>query len=190
MGLVIFNGLSLEVAPGLVMTPRPATEVLVAAAVERLGGCPARVVDVGTGCGAVAVAVASAAPNAEVWATDTSAHAVELARANVHRHGLENRVRVCHGDLLAPVSGPIDLIVANLPYLPAAAAREHPDLDAEPADAVFAAGDGLGPYRRLVAAAASRLHEDGALVFQLHRRVFAAARTELTDVAATLAAAA
>ncbi|MGH3021901.1 MAG: methyltransferase, partial [Gaiellaceae bacterium] len=88
MGHVTFNGLSLLSAPGSVMTPRPASEQLVAAAVEVIGSRPARVVDVGTGTGAIAVAIAEATPNARVYATDTSRHAVELAHANVRRHGL------------------------------------------------------------------------------------------------------
>jgi release factor glutamine methyltransferase len=179
VGKVTFDGLALVTAPGRVMTPRPASEQLVAAARERLGGRPARVVDVGTGSGAIAVALAAACPAVEVWATDTSACAVLVARANVRRHGLDDRVFVCHGDLLAPVPGPIDLIVANLPYVPAAAAPQHPDLAFEPHDAVFSAGDGLDPYRRLVAAATRRLADDGALLLQLHRRVLAATRAEL-----------
>ena len=67
-------------------------------------------------------------PNARVFATDTSRCAVALARANVRRHGLCDRVTVRHGDLLDPVPGEIDLVVANLPYLPAADAERYPDL--------------------------------------------------------------
>lgn len=161
------------------MTPRPATERLVEEALERIGPRPARVVDVGTGSGAVAVAIAAAAPQAVVVATDTSRCAVALARANVRRHGLCDRVTVCRGDLLDPVPGPIDLVVANLPYLPAAEARRYPDLAGEPLGAVFAAGDGLAPYRRLLDACTDQLADDGSLVIQLHRRVLAATRDEL-----------
>jgi release factor glutamine methyltransferase len=89
---VIFDGLSLLSAPGRVMSPRPASERVVAAAVARLGGRRARVADVGTGSGALAVAIARACPDVEVWATDTSRCAVLLARANVRAHGLEDRV--------------------------------------------------------------------------------------------------
>jgi release factor glutamine methyltransferase len=187
VGHISFNGLSLLTAPGRVMTPRPATEQLVAAALERLGDRPARVVDVGTGSGALAVAIAAAAPRAQVWATDTSRCAVALARANVRRHALDDRIVVRHGDLLEPVPGPIDLIVANLPYLPASAAASHPELAAEPATAVFAAGDGLESYRLLIDAAAERLTADGGLVIQLHRRVVAADRDELRALRAALA---
>ena len=99
---------------------------------------------------------------------------------------LEDRVHVRHGDLLAPVPGPIDLIVANLPYIAASAAAEDPELMSEPAAAVFAEGDGLGPYRRLVDVAATRLADGGALLLQLDRRVLAASRAELPALRAAL----
>jgi HemK-like putative methylase len=161
------------------MTPRPATGKLAVAAVELVGDAPARVVDVGTGSGALAISIASGAPQARLWATDTSRAAVALARLNVRRHGLQDRITVCHGDLLEPVPGSIDLVVANLPYLPEAEAPLFPDLAAEPADAVFAARDGLDPYRHLLGACCGRLSADGAVAIQLHRRVFTATRQEL-----------
>jgi release factor glutamine methyltransferase len=179
VGTVTFNGLALATAPGRVMTPRAASEQLVAAACALLAGRRPRVADVGTGSGAIAVAIANVCPNVEVWATDVSRSAVALARANVRRHGLEARVFVRHGDLLTPVPGPVDLIVANLPYVAASAAARHPDLASEPTAAVFAAGDGLEPYRRLVDAAARRLTEGGGLLLQLDRRVVEASRFEL-----------
>jgi release factor glutamine methyltransferase len=186
MGTVTFNGLALATAPGRVMTPRAASEQLVAAACARLAGRPSRVADVGTGSGALAVAIANVCPNVEVWATDISRSAVALARANVRRHGLEARVFVRHGDLLTLVPGPVDLIVANLPYLAASTAARHPDLASEPTAAVFAAGDGLELYRRLVDAAASRLTEGGGMLLQLDRRVVAASRGELPMLRAAL----
>ena len=183
---VTFSGLSLDATPGLVMTPRPATEQLVAAAVDFVGSGPARVVDVGTGSGAIAVAIAEAAPAVRVYATDTSPHAVELARANVRRHGLGDRVTVRRGDLLEPVPGPIDLVVANLPYLPAREAGLYPDLASEPATAVFATGDGLDPYRRLLSACAVRMEPDAAVIIQLHRQVLAATIRGLPTLQASL----
>jgi release factor glutamine methyltransferase len=186
MGTVMFNGLALVTAPGWVMTPRATSERLVATARTRLAGRPARVADVGTGSGAIAIAIAIACPNAEVWATDISRSAVALARANVRRHRLEDRVFVRHGDLLTPVPGPVDLIVANLPYLAASTATQHPDLLSEPATAVFTAGDGLEPYRRLVDAAAIQLADGGALLLQLNRRVVEASRSELPALRAAL----
>lgn len=183
---VSFSGLSFVTRPGRVMTPRRTSEQLVAEALHRVGSRPARVVDVGTGSGAIAVAIAAAAPDVHVFATDTSRCAVALARANVRRHGLTDRVTVCHGDLLDPVPGPIDLVVANLPYLPAADTGRHPDLVDEPAAAVFSSGDGVEPYRRLLEACAGRLGDDSAVILQLHRRVLAATRDELPALRARL----
>jgi release factor glutamine methyltransferase len=182
MSDVTFYGLALATLPGLVMTPRPASEQLVRTAAELVGGSPATIADVGTGSGAIAVALARAAPRAQVWATDSSRYAVLLARANVRRHGLGGRVRVRQGDLLAPVHGPIDVIVANLPYLPEADAEAHPDLAGEPQAAVFAPGDGLDPYRRLLTASAERLTRDGHLIVQLHRQLLVATAARLGDL--------
>jgi release factor glutamine methyltransferase len=182
----MFFGLALLGAPGRVMSPRAATEDLVASALERIGDRPARVVDVGTGSGAIAIAIASAAPAVDVWATDTSRRAVALARANVDRHALGDRVTVCQGDLLDPVPDPIDVVVANLPYLPVADADRYPELAVEPGSAVFAPGDGLEPYRRLLAACDERLDDDAAVVIQLHRSPLAATRAELPALRARL----
>jgi release factor glutamine methyltransferase len=170
------------------MTPRSATERLVAAAAERVGGRPARVADVGTGSGAIAVSLALAAPRAEVWATDLSAAAVLLARANARRLGVADRVQVVRGDLLERVPGELDLITANLPYLPSGDCADYPELAGEPDEAVFAPGDGLEPYRRLLDSAGERLTVDGAVVIQLHRRVLVAERDELAMLRTRLSA--
>jgi release factor glutamine methyltransferase len=146
--MTTFHGLDLLTAPGRVFTPRPATEALVDAALAKIDVRPVRVADVGTGSGAIAVALAVADPKAEVWATDISEEAVELARANAERHGVESRVHVLRGNLLEPVPNSVDVVVANLPYLPEAERR--PEYDAEPDEAVYAPGDGLGPLRALV----------------------------------------
>ena len=186
MGLIPFCGLGFGTRPGVVMTPRPASERLVRAAVGLVGDRPARVVDVGTGSGALAVAIAARAPRARVWATDSSPAAVELACANVRRHGLLHRVVVLEGDLLDPVPGPVDLVVANLPYLPLAERSLHVDVADEPLEAVFAAHDGLDPYRRLLEAAEERLAPDGAVVLQFRRNVLHAGRERLGRLRARL----
>lgn len=181
-----FCGLDLGTRPGAVMTPRAASEALVSTAIALLGGRPAVVADVGTGSGAVAIAIAAGAPAARVWATDTSRTAVVLARENIHRHRLSDRVLVREGDLLDPVPEPVDLVVANLPYLPVVERASHPDLAAEPAEAVFAAGDGLGPYRRLLEACEEALTDSGALAIQHRRRVLVAQSAELAALRARL----
>jgi release factor glutamine methyltransferase len=148
-----------------------------------LGSRSARVVDVGTGSGAIAIAIATELPQVEVLATDTSSAAVALARLNVARLGLGERIRVCRGDLLEPVSGSVDLIVSNLPYLPISDAAHREELANEPREAVFAPGDGLDPYRRLIAASRQQLTSDGVLVIQLRKEVLTARRDDLQTLA-------
>jgi len=173
-----FGGLELVTSP-LVMTPRETSAGLVACAVDHLEDRPGVLVDVGTGSGAIALAVAEAAPQAVVWATDVSPAAVELARLNARRAGLENRVTVRQGNLLDPFPGTADVVIANLPYLPIGERPKYPELASEPVNAVFAEGDGLGLVRRLVAAARRRLTPDGLLVLQVRGRIHAARRHEL-----------
>jgi release factor glutamine methyltransferase len=168
------------------MTPRPASEKLVSAAIALAGEHPARVVDVGTGSGAIAIAIAAALPQAEVFATDASAVAVALARVNVTRAGLSSRVMVLRGNLLDPISGSVDLIVANLPYLPITEAARWPELANEPPEAVFAPGDGLGPYRRLIAASRRRMNDEGTLIIQFHGDVLTATRETLDVLSSSL----
>jgi release factor glutamine methyltransferase len=187
MGHVRFSGLPLTTLPGLVMTPRVASEKLVAAAVERIGDQQARVADVGTGSGAIACGIALAAPRAEVWASDVSATATMLARANARLLGIGDRVNVVRGDLLSPIPGALDLIVGNLPYLPRSDRSDYPDLRAEPEGAVFSSGDGLGLYRNLLGSAEERLVASGVVIIQLHREVLVVARDELSELRESLA---
>ena len=186
---ITFDGLTLLGLPGRVMTPRATSEPLVAAARARVGDRPARIADVGTGSGALAVAIALACPQAEVWASDTSAAATVLACVNAHRHDVADRVHVRRGDLLAPLPGRFDVVVANLPYVPASAAAAHPELASEPFEAVFADGDGLDGYRRLVDDAFARLADEGSLLIQLDRRLIERERDELPALRAALGAA-
>ena len=82
--------------------------------------------------------------------------------------------------------GLLDVVVANLPYIASSSAADHPELASEPFAAVFAAGDGLEPYRRLVDTAPARLANDGVLLLQLHRRIVAVGRAELPALRAAL----
>jgi len=176
-----FYDLPLLAAPGKVFTPRPSTERLVDEALERIDGVPMRVADVGTGTGAVAIALAVNRPHLEVWATATSPAAVELARENARLHGVEDRVHVLQGDLLEPISHPVELIVANLPYLPDE--LHDPLYDGEPPDAVYAPGDGLGPYRSLLDACRDgKLETGGTLLIQFHQNPLVANCWQLEDL--------
>jgi release factor glutamine methyltransferase len=176
-----FYDLPLLAAPGKVFTPRPSTERLVDEALERIDGVPMRVADVGTGSGAVAIALAVNRPQVEVWATDTSPAAVELARENTRLHGVEDRVHVLQGDLLEPIPHPVDLIVANLPYLPEE--KHDPRYDGDPPEAVYAPGDGLGPYRSLLDACRDgKLETGGTILIQFHQDPLVADCWQLEDL--------
>jgi release factor glutamine methyltransferase len=181
-----FADLSFTLAPGRVFSPRPATERVVRTALDLIGDQPARVADIGTGTGAIAVTLAARKPQVEVWATDTSEAAVELARENAERHGVADRVHVMQGDLLDPVPVPMDVVVANLPYLPDN--ERDPRYAGEPAEAVYAPGDGLDPYRRLLnACREGRLVTPGGrVVIQFHREPLAANCWQLEDLRAEL----
>jgi release factor glutamine methyltransferase len=100
-----------------VLIPRPETELLVELALELR---PGRVLDVGTGSGAIALAIADEHPGARVVGVDSSEEALALARENAGRAGLEARVELRRGDLLAGLEGPFDLVVSNPPYVPSA----------------------------------------------------------------------
>jgi release factor glutamine methyltransferase len=131
-----------------VLVPRPETEHLVEAALGLPAG--ARVVDVGTGSGAIALALKDERPDLELLATDVSAAALDVARANALRLGLD--VEFHHGDLLAGV-GPVDAVVSNPPYVTEGDAVMPEVARYEPAEAVFSPHDGLAVIERLAPAA-------------------------------------
>jgi len=135
-----------------VLVPRPETELLVEVALSLPAG--ARVVDVGTGCGAVALALKHERPDLEVLGTDVSAAAVDVARENAARLGLD--VELVVGDLLAEV-GEVDAVLSNPPYVEEGARETLPAeiLRHEPPGALFAGADGLDVIRRLAPAAAA-----------------------------------
>jgi release factor glutamine methyltransferase len=126
-GVQEFWSMEFNVGPQ-VLIPRPETEILVEQVVSiikdrKAAGESARlsVLDIGTGSGALAVAIASELPDAEIWATDISTDALEVARANAHKHGLEDRVRFLESDIfsvLNNVQQQFDVIVSNPPYIP------------------------------------------------------------------------
>jgi release factor glutamine methyltransferase len=156
-----------------VLIPRPETELLVEAGLEVLRDVPgAIVVDVGTGSGCIALSLAAERREAVVHAIDVSEEALAVARDNARRLGLEDLVHFHLGDLLGSVrslTGSIDLVVSNPPYVDSSEAhslapevREH-----EPALALFAPGDRYSVYRRLVPAAAVALRAGGFLMLEV-----------------------
>ena len=127
-----------------VLVPRPETEFVVEAALSL--PAQSRVVDVGTGSGAIALALKDERPDLEVVGTDYSAAALDVARGNAERLGLDVEFR--HADLLDGV-GEVDAVVSNPPYV-AAGDRLPPDVGFEPRGALFGGEDGLDVIRRLV----------------------------------------
>jgi release factor glutamine methyltransferase len=165
-----FRRIRLEVRPG-VFVPRPETEILVEAALERLGAADdAVVVDVGTGTGAVALSIKDELPGARVFATDVSPEAIELARANADR--LELDVTVLSGELLEPLPselrGWVDLVVSNPPYVtPEEFEDLPPEVRADPPTALLG---GIELYESLAREAARWLRDGGVLAVEIGER--------------------
>lgn len=168
-----FMGLDL-LTDARALIPRPETELLVEAAlaVARAqldrGAAPVAA-DIGTGSGAIALALAALEPRLpRVYATDLSAGALALAAENARRLGVAERVTLLQGDLLAPLPEPVDLLLANLPYVaPRDAAILPRDVRGyEPELALYGAEDGLGHFRRFFAAAHDHLRPGAALFLE------------------------
>jgi release factor glutamine methyltransferase len=156
-----------------VLIPRPETELIVEAALDLLKDAARPViVDVGTGSGCIALSLAAERPDAVVHATDISSAALDVARENARRLGVDTGVAFHEGDLLAPVSGlagTVDLIVCNPPYVSAEdRGRLEPEVrDHEPEMALVAPGQPYSIYERLVPGAFTVLRPRGSLVVEL-----------------------
>ncbi len=195
-----FYGLDFKVDPR-VLIPRPETELLVD---EALAWCRGRdaatLADIGTGCGAVAISLSVNNPGATVYATDVSDGALEVAATNCRTHGVASRVKLLRGDLLTPLLGPVDLIVANLPYVTEA------EMTAllleinryEPRVALAGGADGLELVNRLCDAAPEYLKPHACLLLEMApaqtaavaarlRRIFPAAEVSVLQDLAGLA---
>src|SRR5579883_2268683 len=165
-----FFGLTFHVTPD-VLIPRPETEHLVEALLERVPHDELlQIADVGTGSGAIAVALAVSLPQAEVVALDISQPALAIARRNTERHHVSERIHFVTSDLLAAVAGEsFDAIVSNPPYVAEGdrASLEPQVRDYEPAHALFAGSSGLDIYERLIPQARALLKQDGWLVMEM-----------------------
>lgn len=171
-GTQAFWGRDFLVTPD-VLIPRPETELLVEAALGLLSGVAAPVVvDVGTGSGCIALTLAAERPDAEVCGVDISHAALEVARTNARRLGLESRLHLFQGDLLSPVghlAGSVHLVVSNPPYVPA---DQFPALmpevrDHDPRLALVPTPDASDLYGRLATGARRLLRAGGALAVEI-----------------------
>ena len=147
LGTKGFRSIELAVDPR-VLIPRPETEHLVEALLDLPRG--ARICDVGTGSGAIALALKTERPDLRIVATDASAEALDVARANAERLGLD--VELHHGDLLADVAGPLDAVASNPPYVEDGAQLAPEIVGFEPALALRAGPSGLDVIGRLLPA--------------------------------------
>ncbi|MBO8129404.1 MAG: peptide chain release factor N(5)-glutamine methyltransferase [Peptococcaceae bacterium] len=165
-----------------VLVPRPETELLLEHGLGLVGHLKMPVVvDVGTGSGAIAVSFAHRHSGASVHATDISAAALEVAKNNARRHGVEARVSFYCGHLLEPLpgdlAGRVDLILANLPYIPSSViAGLDPEVRAEPHVALDGGADGLHFYRLLEPQARRFLRNGGWLLMEIGSEQGAGAR--------------
>ena len=170
-----FWSLELEITPDT-LDPRPDSETLVAAVLERIGGqglvgAPLSVLDLGTGSGCLLLALLSELPAARGLGLDISTAALEVARRNARKLGLSNRARFVAGDWGAGLDGSWQLIVSNPPYI---TEDEIGDLAPEvahydPRLALTAGSDGLDAYRKLLPRAARLLERGGVLALEVGR---------------------
>ncbi len=164
-GEVEFCGIKLQVTPA-VLIPRPETETLVEAALERLPpGARWTVADLGTGSGAIALAIAARRPDCFVIGSDLSPAALAVARDNARRLGL--RARFVCGSWFTPIPESLDMVLANPPYV--ASGDPHltdPELRHEPQLALTPGADGLAAVRQIVSAAPARLKPGGWLLLE------------------------
>jgi release factor glutamine methyltransferase len=165
-----FFGLSFHVTPD-VLIPRPETEMLVQAVLEKAprNGC---VVDLGTGSGCIAIAVAVKRPDLNLRALDRSGAALEIARNNARRHEVGERIEFVEGDFAAPPEPWLktaDLVVSNPPYVSAAdwAGLEPEVRDHDPRIALVPGESGLEAYGALIPQARRLLVDGGGIVLEL-----------------------
>ena len=176
-----FFGLQLDITPDTLI-PRPETELLVEKAIAWLQGHPAKrsVADVGTGSGAIAVSIAVNVPDAKILATDISYNALQVAKRNAEKFGVSQRIKFAECDLLPdhrqqtadsssftlhPSS--LDLICANLPYIPTTTLRGLPIYNHEPTLALNGGEDGLAPFRKLLVISPDLLAPDGMMLLEI-----------------------
>jgi release factor glutamine methyltransferase len=171
-----------------VLIPRPETEDVVTHALAELDRLDGRlVVDLGTGSGAIALAVASERAGVEVWATDASTDAIEVARANLAGIGrAASRVRLATGSWFTPLPstlcGTVDVVIANPPYVAAGEPLPSEVIDWEPVGALVSGPTGLESIGEVVRDAATWLRRPGALVVEIGETQSAAALSLAREV--------
>ena len=165
--MITFLGIEIETGPEA-LVPRAETELLGRLAIEKLAN-GTRAIDVCCGTGNLACAIATAAPHATLWALDLTDGCVALARRNVTRLGLADRVTVVQGDLFAALPdgvAPVDLIVCNPPYISTTKLATRDDLAGEPREAFDGGPYGVTIHQRVARDALALLRPGGWLTFE------------------------
>jgi len=159
-----FYGLDFYVDPR-VLVPRPESELLVEIALGLAQNHPlSTIADIGTGCGAIAISLALELPQVKIYATDISAPALEVALVNCQKYGVIDRVRLLRGDMLNPLPEPVDLIIANLPYVKES---EISGVNFEPRLALDGGSDGTERICQLCLQAGGKLRPGGSLLLEI-----------------------
>ncbi|MBE8954249.1 MAG: peptide chain release factor N(5)-glutamine methyltransferase [Quinella sp. 2Q5] len=170
VGTKEFFGLNFAVNES-VLIPRPETEILVEGVGEFLRGLGREVTfaDLGTGSGAIAVSMLKFVPSARAAMVDISAQALQVAKFNAAKFGVEGRAEFFCGDMFAPLDGKIfDAIVSNPPYIPAAdISTLQAEVRLEPRLALDGGADGLSFYRRIISDAPKFLSAGGLLAMEV-----------------------
>jgi len=171
LGYREFYGVNLLVTPA-VLIPRPETETLVEQALfMSLMGMETTelvIADVGTGTGAIAISLAIHLPAARIYALDISDDVLDVASYNIRAHNVSDRITLAKGDLLEPLPEPVDMLVANLPYLPSDRISSlQPEVQKEPRAALDGGADGLDLVRSLLSQAAGKLKAHGVILLEL-----------------------
>lgn len=166
-----FYGLDFTVTPA-VLIPRPETELLVETASHWLRSHPnrRRAADAGTGSGCIAVSLAANHPDLQLWASDLSRPALEVARQNARRHQVQSQVHFIQGSLLTALAGPFDLVCANLPYIPTADLAGLAVARSEPLLALDGGRDGFACIQMLLADARRWLAPGGLALLEIEAR--------------------
>ena len=185
-----FMGLDFAVGKA-VLIPRPDTEILVEAVLDRLAAVQEPyIADLGTGSGAIIVSILTKLTTARGMAVDISPAALATAQENAGRHGVDQRLTLQHGDLLAPLAGcRFNAILSNPPYIPDGdMARLSAEVRQEPRLALAGGRDGLDFYRRIVTGGADYLQDGGFIAVEVginQARPVAALATSSTKLAAS-----
>ncbi|MDP6388119.1 MAG: peptide chain release factor N(5)-glutamine methyltransferase [Candidatus Pacebacteria bacterium] len=170
-----FWGLTFKVNKD-VLIPRPETQLLVKEALNEAKKCSPEIniIDLCTGSGCIAISMAHELPESKVYAIDISANALEVARENAKRHGVDERITFCEGDLFNPIEslglkGKIDLFLSNPPYVSKKMMEElQPEIELyEPVLAVAGGEDGFDYYRKIIPEAALYIKPGGFFFLEI-----------------------